>query len=55
MIVKKEWVVFKDADSTANSDVYGTNGAEKLFIQVDGTLQLLLLKLRENFMKMQKK
>lgn len=37
MTVKKEWIVFQDADATANSDFYGTNGAEKLFLQVDGT------------------
>lgn len=46
MIVKKEWIVFKDADSTANSEVYGTNGAEKLFIQVDGTFTTIAVEVK---------
>lgn len=46
MIVKKEWIVFKDANSTANSDVYGTNGAEKLFIQVDGTFTTIAVEIK---------
>ena len=46
MVVKNEWVVFKDADSAVDSDVYGTNGAEKLFLQIDGTFTTIAVEVK---------
>lgn len=46
MVIKKEWIVFKDADSIMESEVYGRGGADKLFLQAIGTFTELIIEIQ---------